>query len=376
MILLWFSFLALKRAYSAFTLGRSAASFARRGERLLHDLGRQAWDLRKQHVGMEDILGDLGRVETEIGNLGATVAQVEEELYQGDSMNRRLRGRLRDAQADLGRAKRAAARHYVLFGKALDASRHHDAALVDYYRRISENAEHREKARRDTYRSWMRLFAILPFAVIEWAVIAVAIVSCLRVGGAFSGGYHVVFRENFQSGAEHWTKPHARSGSLEVSEGALRLRSTLDRPAKALLSTQEQSPKVGLRLEVLDLSPGAIGGIVFNSGTHEEYILEFRADHMCRLAVYKRGRQDYLTPWRGTPPSDVMASELRVEVRCAGQEVFALINGRLALSRAVFEPEPGYAGLYVSPNGELRVASFDVGYHGLSGWLTKVTGRR
>ena len=42
----------------------------------------------------------------------------------------------------------------------------------------------------------------------------------------------------------------------------------------------------------------------------------------------------------------------------------------------MFEPEPGYAGLYVSANGELRVSDFEVGYYGLSGWLTKVTGRR
>ena len=376
MILLWFSFLTLKKAWSALTLGRSAVSCTRQEERLLHDLGRHAWNLRKQHVGMEDVLADLGRVEGEIAGLEESVAQVEEELYQGDAMDRRLRGRLRDAQADLDRAKRTAARHYTLFGKALDASRHHDAALVDYYQRISENAEHRENARSDAYRTWMRLFAILPLAIIECAILGVVVVYCFRVGGAFSGGYHIVFREDFQSGAERWTKPHERSGSLEVSEGALRLRSALDCPAKALLSTKEQSPNVGIRLRVLELSPGAIGGIVFNSVAREEYVLEFRADHMCRLVVYKRGRQDYLTPWRGSPPSGAMGSDLRVEVRCAGQEVFALINGKLALSKQIFEPEAGYAGLYVSANGELSVAGFDVGYHGLSGWLAKVTGRR
>lgn len=124
------------------------------------------------------------------------------------------------------------------------------------------------------------------------------------------------------------------------------------------------------------MSEAAIAGLVFRQGGQDSYVLEFRRDRSCRVSFWMRGGQNPLSDWETPRGVDKGADEFEIELRCSGRNIWAFVDGKLAMRQKAFESYRGMVGLSISPNAEVRIARFEVGYKGLRGWIARRTGSR
>lgn len=344
--------------------------------KILAELGRKAWQLRKQHVGMEDILAELGQLETEAAELHAAIVRHEDDLYAGDPTDREHLREVRKGGARLDHVQRQRGRRFVLLGKALDASRHHDAALVDYYRRLDENRQQRHDLEQDSRARRKGMLAVLPLAVAEGVILLVLAVWAARGGIPVLTEYHCVFSDDFGHGAGQWTLANPKAGTLSVESSGLCLRSTGDVEARAFPLGVAGMEDVSVKVLVRDVSEAGIAGLVFRQTAQDSYVLEFRRDRSCRLSLWMPDGQDPLGAWKSPRGVSQDADTFEIELRCSGRKVWAFVDGKLALHQKTFESHSGIVGLAVSPRAEANIARFEVGCGGLRGWLAKRASRR
>lgn len=369
MVLVWFlwrTFRAYLRLLAAWRIVRECN---RKEERFLRALGVRAWDLRKQHEGMDDILSRLAELERQAEELEATVDDLEEKAYAGDRSDRATYQQLTRERRRLARIQGECARNFVIFGRALNASRHHDAALVEYYRSLDTNLEERERARTIVCAGRRMLLWGTPLATMECMIILLICMWPMHLARPIVTGYHKSYDADLTAKDLGWGLAEGNAGTLRTDRGLLVFDSGGEGAARAFPPQEDTGKDILIRVTVRAMSPGATAGVIFRSKGDRHYMIEFQSRRACRLVLWVHGRRAPLTVWQMPPDLPrITGGDFDVAVCCSGQKVWAYIDNKAAFHEKLYQAWRSTAGLAVF-NGEIQVSRFAFGHKGVGGWF-------
>jgi hypothetical protein len=276
----------------------------------------------------------------------------------------------------LAALQRSSAEDLLLFGKAIDASRHHDAALGEDYGRIDDNSACRERANQQRREAQRGALNALPLALVEFVLLGALFAWGIHAVLPAFTGYHVVFDDDFRQRPVRWSSALPGIGSLEVKDGTLTLRGADAGRVNAFPSLEELYEDVSVSASVSELAPDASCGILLRHADSRFYVLEFRGDNQCRFTVSMANRPTPLCDWEPAPVARAKPGPFVVEARVRGKDLAAFIDGTLVLRRRGFEAWPGRVGLSVSPQAQVKLSRFVVRARGLHAWFTQCSSPR
>ncbi len=374
MILVWFiikELLYLARIARARWRMRKCAQ---EQQGVLQRLGRTGWELRKQHEGMDDILEELGKLEEEEERLTRQAEELEDEIRSTPGPVRDLQNRLDKALGRRAQVQQNMQRLYLTLGKALDSTRHHDAALVEYYNQIDSCSERRDALRRHERNVWRSAVRWAPLALVELAILTALGVWAGRKAAPIFTQYHLVFRFEPKRGETPWGLSRRSGGSLRVKDGRLAIAAGPDVGLRVWPKKVKPFRNVLIKVRFV-YAPGADAGVMFRYRDYDFYVVEFQPGRGCRLLLYLAGRRSVVAEWAAGGTRDDKSKSCDIEVKAVDDKVAASVDGRVAFVQDGLYVWPGRVGLFAPPGASAQIERYEVYVKGWQGWLNRVKPR-
>ncbi len=335
---------------------------------LLRQLGRRAWELRKQHVGMDDILDELVALEDEDKELAKQAHELRQQAEDRPHAARELQRTHERTLERRAKIRRENAEKHLLLGKAVDASRHHDAALIEYYQSIDDCTERRQELRQHRRVLAMSFLRLAPFALMELAaLIFIGLYVFHRAKPIFTE-YHVVFRDDFAKSSGRWRQVDGDRGGLTIRDRAMVLQAPANTELCVAPKLKRPFRDVWVKMRVAKPARADIVGIILRRRLCDFYVVEVRGDGRCRLSVYLAGRRSVVRDWRLPGKSPSASDSFTLEARAVRDKIAVTLDGSLVFLQDELEEWRGDVGVYVPAGGSASVTHFEVRVKGLSGW--------